>query len=139
VSEVDEPELVMATRKRLFIHVPNEDQYGPFVCLNNADVVECTRRILRSCDREKLSIDGDVCFELPRIPCGLEYALVVVGAKDKIHVYVVEIKEEAVSLNEIRSFVYSVYGASSFSKDSLCPYGKDKADQNSSEKGRTLL
>jgi hypothetical protein len=126
----------MATQTRFFIHVTNEDQYGPFFCRRkNADVVECTRRILQSCDRETLSINGDVCFELPKIPCDLQYVLVVVAAKAQMHVYVVEMKEEAVSLNDIRSFVYATYGPISFNKDSLRPYGEDKADQNSSEKG----
>ena len=124
------------TSSRLFIHVQNEEQYGPFLLRKSADVIECTRRILsQSFEREKLSIDGDICLELPRIPCDLEYALVVVTAKENTHVYVVEMKEEAVSLDEIRSSMYDVYGPSSFSKDSLRPYEEDKADQNSSEKG----
>ena len=126
------------TSSRLFIHVQNEEQHGPFLLRKNADVIECTRRILsQSFEREKLSIDGDICFELPRIPCDLEYALVVVNTakENNTHVYVVEMKEEAVSLDEIRSFVYAVYGPSSFSKDSLRPYEEDKADHNSPEKG----
>ena len=84
----------MATQTRLFVHVPNEDQYGPFVCHKN--IVECTRRILQSYDRERL-IDSDICFELPQIPSDLEYALLLVSAKDKrqrtVNVYVVEMKE----------------------------------------------
>lgn len=125
----------MATHTRLFIHVPNEEQYGPFVYSENADVVECTRRIFQSHDREKLSIDGDVFFELPKIPCDLEYTVLIVSSKNKAHVYVVEMKEDAVSLNEIRNTVYAVYGPSSFDRDSLRPYEGDKADQNSSDKG----
>ena len=123
------------TSSRLFIHVQNEEQYGPFLG-KNADVVECTRRILsQSFEREKLNIDGDICLELPRIPCDLEYSLVLVTAKESTHVYVVEMKEEAVSLDEIRSYMYAVYGPSSLSKDSLRPYVEDKADHSSSEKG----
>ena len=124
------------TSSRLFIHVQNEEQCGPFGVTENADVVECTHRILsKSFEREKLNIDGDICLELPRIPCDLEYSLVLVTAKENTHVYVVEMKEEAVSLDEIRSYMYAVYGSSSFSKDSLRPYEEDKADQSSSEKG----
>ena len=127
----------MATQTRLFVHVPNEDQYGPFVCRKNTDVVECTRRILQSYDRERL-IDSDVCFELPKIPNDLAYALLLVSVKDKrlrtVHAYVVEIKEDAVSLDEIRNFVNATYGPSSFDKDSLRPYEEDKDDQNSPEK-----
>ena len=136
---------------RVFIRLPREDQFGPYVCPENVDVVECARQALRlrtdsprTSDRSqngaKLA-NYNLWIQLPEIPEEYEnkYVLLLVSTEGEkqptVYVYAVWMKEETVSLDEIRAFVCSVYGSSSFDKDSLYFYD-DKEDQSTPEKGK---
>ena len=128
---------------RVFIHLPQEDQFGPYICPENVDVVECARKALRSdsprpSDHRVKLANYNIWIQLPEIPEEYEnkHVLLVVSAEDEkqptVHVYVVWMKEEAISLEEVRGFVCSVYR---LSKHSLHFY-EDMEDQSPSERGK---
>ena len=128
----------------VFIHLPHKHQYGPFSCPDDVDVGTYARRIIHSSPRpghpSKLAIvDCDIWVQLPKIADDCKHVLLLVSTKDKginaVHVYVVEMKEDTISADEVRSFVRGVYGPTSIGNDSLCSY-RDQQDQILSEKGK---
>ena len=134
---------------RVFILLPEEGRFGPYICPENLDVVECARKALRS-DSPRTSdhrlgaklANYNVWVQLPEIPEKYEnkHVLLLVSTEGEkqptVNVYVVWMKEEAISMDEVRDFACSVYGPSSFDKDSLCSYEDQSA--STSERGKMV-
>lgn len=132
---------------KVFICLPQEDRFGPYICPENIDVVEYAREAIRS-DSPRISdhraklANYNIWVQLPEIPEEYEnkhvLLLVSTGGKGQrtVYVYVVWMKEETISLDDIRAFVCSVYGPSSFDKDSLRLYSEDTEHQSPSERGK---
>ena len=134
---------------RVFIRLPQEDQFGPYICPENVDIVECAREALRSdsprsSDHQAKLADCDLWVQLPEIPEEYKnkYVLVFVSAEGEkqhtVYVYVVWMKEETISLDEVGGFVCSVYGSSAFDKESLRFCEDTAEDQSPSERGKTI-
>ena len=127
----------------VFIHLPQEERFGPFRCPKDVDVLEYARRLLESAppndDSPQRLADHDIWIDLPKI-ANEAYVLLLVSTEGKkkhtTHVYVVEMKRGTISLDEVRSFVHC--SPSSFDKDSLRPY-EDQKDENPPKKGTVHL
>lgn len=132
---------------RIFIRLPQEDQFGPYICPENVNVIEYTRKALRSdslrpSDHRAKLADYNIWVQLPEIPEEYEntHVLLLVSAEGEkqhtVYVYVVWMKEETISLDEVRGFVCNVYGPSAFDKESLRFYEDTAEDQDQSPSER---
>ena len=117
--------------KRLVFHLPNGNQSGPFSCPEDIEIADHVHKLLEL-NPQKLGYT-EFWIESPSIPYDHILVLAHPSSSDDVeehasieqqtvHVYVVKMKGERMSLDEIRSSLCNVFGSNAIDKESLCGY-----------------